>query len=140
MEIDGKTIISIKPNGNSKVAPIFPTYDCTTDFDDESSYPTMERDADGEYYWRKEADGAIIRQQITVFRARATAARCMAIMFAGLDARQHNSQFNIDGIGYPMEHKNRMLHAYRWNELWFNVHRKCLHYAMSLENLLDTLN
>ena len=134
-----KEQLSITLGKDGKLAPIFPTYDCTTDFDDESSYPVMERDEDGEYYWRKEADRLVVQQQISLYRARAKAARHKMKMFAILDAHQNPPVYNIDGAPYQMRLMNILHSAETWVNIWFTVHRRCAEYATKLEQYLDSI-
>lgn len=131
--------LNISLDKDGKLAPIFPTYDCTTDFDDESSYPVMERDEDGEYYWRKEADRLVIQQQIAIFRARAKAARYKLQMFSIIDQHQHYTPVNMEGIAYPMRKMNVMHYAYVWIGIWSTVHKRCTEYAAKLEQYLGLI-
>ncbi len=131
--------LNISLDKDGKLAPIFPTYDCTTDFDDESSYPVMERDEDGEYYWRKEADRLVIQQQIALFRARAKAARYKLQMFSIIDQHQHYTPVNMEGIAYPMRKMNVMHYAYVWIGIWSTVHKRCTEYASKLEQYLGLI-
>ena len=134
-----KEQLNISLDKDRKLAPIFPTYDCTTDFDDESSYPVMERDGDGEYYWRKEADRLVVQQQILLFRARAKAARHKMQMFAILNAHQNPPAYNIEGFTYRMRLMNIMHSAETWVNIWFDVHKRCTDYATRLEQYLDLI-
>lgn len=131
--------LNISLDKDGKLAPIFPTYDCTTDFDDESSYPVMERDEDGEYYWRKEADRLVIQQQIALFRARAKSARHKMQMFSILYSHQNPQACNIEGFPYPMRRMNLLHSAKTWVNIWFAVHSRCAEYATKLEQYLDLI-
>ena len=131
--------LNISLDKDGKLAPIFPTYDCTTDFDDESSYPVMERDKYGEYYWRKEADRLVVQQQISLYRARAKAARHKMQMFSILDAHQNPPAYNIEGFPYQMRLMNLLHSAETWVNIWFTVHSRCAEYATKLEQYLDSI-
>ena len=138
--------LNIKKDKDGKLAPIFPTYDCTTDFDDESSYPVMERDEDGEYYWRNEVDRRVIQQQIALFRARAKTARHKMQMFSILYKHQkilykhqNTPACNIEGFPYQMRQMNLLHSANTWVNIWFSVHSRCAEYATKLERYLDLI-
>lgn len=134
-----KEQLNIRLDKDGKLAPIFPTYDCTTDYDDESSYPVMERDKYGEYYWRKEADRLVVQQQIALFRARAKAARHKMQVFSLLDAHRNSPVCNIEGFSYQMPRMNLLRSAKTWVNIWFAVHSRCADYATKLEQYLDLI-
>ena len=139
MTIDPRAVIHAH-EAKAHRTPFFTPYDCTEDRDDESTYPTMEVDAYGDYYHRNEVDPFVIRQKANLYHSRTLAAHYKAHLFSAFDSLMPGEYpRNINTRTFATPKARRMLPTSEWIDVWLKIERRCLDYAELLDKAADNV-